>query len=183
MATNLLFKQNNILSTGIADTINLLTNITTGTINLASGTTTGEIFIGNIAASSSSGGTTYIGTGPKCDIEIGNGTNASTSNYNGCCTINKLQVGPGSGFRCVVAETIGAGLSGLQTRVIPGAPSGMGNPIVIASVVDVVQNNYIYVPNISVTGTDRFTYRKKVFTGASISDASSESIHYVAYWL
>ena len=80
---------------------------------------------------------------------------------------------------------IGAGLGGQQTRIIPNAPTGMGNPIVIGTIVgiDPANANNIYVPNIQVTAFDRFTYKKKFFTGSSIGDASVEAINYVAYWL
>jgi hypothetical protein len=143
-------------------------------IGNASGNTTRTITIGN------TNGTT---TNQMGNIKMGNGTNNLTTANNGTVSINKLQVGTGTGFRCVIMGTVGAGLSGLQTHIMTGAPSGMGNPIVFAQIVNVAENNYIYVPNISVTAFDRFTYRKKFYSGSGIGDASNEPINFVAYWL
>jgi hypothetical protein len=156
------------------NTVNIGSNMSNINIGNASGNTNRTITIGNTTGST---------TNQMGNIRMGNATNNLTTDYNGTVNIEKLQVGTGSCYRCVIVGNIGAGLSGLQTHIMTGAPSGMGNPIVIATIVNVGNNNYIYVPNISVTGTDRFTYRKKFYSGASIADASSESIHFVAYWL
>ena len=114
---------------------------------------------------------------------MGNSTNNLTTDYNGTVSIEKLQVGTGTGFRCVIMGTVGAGLSGLQTHIMTGAPSGMGNPIVFGQIVNVVESNYLYVVNIIGVGTDRFTYRKKFYSGSGTGDASVEPINFVAYWL
>jgi hypothetical protein len=184
MATNLLLKQNNIDATASNSTFNLFSTITTGDLFIMRNSTNGAINIGNAGATTGNGGGVNIGTGRRNNITIGSSFNNLTDINNGCCTIRKLRVGDaGSGYRCVIVGTVGAGLSGLQTHIMTGAPSGMGNPIVIGQIVNVDNNNYIYVPNISVSAFDRFTYRKKFYTGTSIGDASVESINFVAYWL
>jgi hypothetical protein len=131
MCTNLVFQQNAIRTSGASDTIDLFKNINTGIINLGALISTGVINIGNLTVTSGNGGTVNIGTGTRSNTIIGNAVNNSTATNNGCCKINKLQVGTGTGFRCVIVGTVGAGLSGLQTHIMTGAPSGMGNPIVM----------------------------------------------------
>ena len=184
-----MFKQNYIQSTGSADDINLLSNITTGDIFLMRNASTGSVVIGNGGATTGNGGGVSIGTGRRCTITIGNLFYNSVLVNSGCCTIHKLQLGNGTGYagtghRCVIVGTgLGAGLGGLQTHIIPNAPLGFGLPIVIGTIVGIDVDTNIYVPNIKVTGNDRFTYRKRFFNGSSINDATVESINYVAYWL
>jgi hypothetical protein len=99
MASNLIFKASSIASSGVGDTINLFSNLTTGALN-----------IGNITATTGGGGIVNVGTGSKCNINIGNATNNSTSTDNGCCKINKLQVGAGTGYRCmIIISAVGCG--------------------------------------------------------------------------
>lgn len=189
MASNVVFKEDNIQSIDVNDTMNLFSNITTGDLFIMRNSTNGSVIIGNGNATTGNGGGVSIGTGRRCNITIGNSFNNSTLVNNGCCTIQKLRVGTGtsysgSGYRCVIVGTgVGAGLGGLQTEIITNAPTGFGLPIVIGTIVGIDTDTNIYVPNIKVTGNDRFTYRKRFFNGSSINDATVESINYVAYWL
>jgi len=184
MCTTFIFKVNQFLSSGIADIIDLFSNITTGTMNFMTGLTTGTLNIGNPTATGT-GGTINIGTGPKTTISIGNLSNNSASANNGCCTIQKLKLGYGTAFRGLIIRTgIGAGLSGQQTETIPGAP-GFGFPIVFG-VIECGGGNLanLFILNIDVTGTNTFRYRKRLYnisTGAS-SD-TTEAISYIAIWL
>jgi len=184
MCTTFLFKVNQLLSSGIADIIDLFSNITTGTMNFMTGLTTGTLNIGNPTATGT-GGTINIGTGPKTTISIGNLSNNSASANNGCCTIQKLKLGYGTAFRGLIIRTgIGAGLSGQQTETIPGAP-GFGNPIVFG-VIECGGGNLanLFILNIDVTGTNTFRYRKRLYNITSgVSSDTTEAINYIAIWL
>ena len=83
----------------------------------------------------------------------------------------------------VMQNNIGDGTSGLITVTIPGAPTNMGNPIVIinySSITNLLGN--IYVVNTDVTGTNTFRYRKCVYNGSTTAD-TTEPVSYVAYWI
>ena len=156
-----------IKSSASNDTVNLFNNITTGTI-----------YLGNII------GTTANLLG---NIEIGNDTNNSTSANNGTCQINKLKVGAnGTPYRyMIMQQSIGGGLSGVQTVTIPNAPSNMGLPIVFACFAFIDGGNLtnLYYLNFDVLTYNTFRYRKRLLNGTTSSDLSVEAISYVAYWL
>ena len=181
MCNSFIITAESIASTGILDTIQLFTNITTGISNFLTGLTSGTLNIGNTTATTGNGGNINIGTGTKCDINIGNGTNNSTANYNGCCTINKLQVGVGTGFRCVMmGRNVGAGTES-GTITITGAPTGFGNPLVFASI-NVISSN-MYMVMVNPNGVNTFQYQKRFYNGSGINGATAEGFNYVAIWL
>ena len=83
----------------------------------------------------------------------------------------------------IIASGLGGGSSS-GGITIPGAPTTFGNPIVMTTI-NVASGNStnMYVCNSNPISTTQFTYRKRLFNGSSVSEASSESISYVAYWL
>jgi hypothetical protein len=126
----------------VSDLFAIASNLTTGILTLGNTTSTGQ------------GGTTNIGTGAKCNINIGDGTNNSTATYNGCCRINKLQVG-----------AVGASTTGIRGFYAGQAGSGVGSgsvsfgftfpaiPIVTATIVGGGSNFYfVQISSISTTG-------------------------------
>ena len=162
------------ISTLIASTIK--SGASNDTVNLFNNITNGTIYLGNII------GTTANLMG---NIEIGNDTNNSTSANNGTCQINKLKVGVnGTPYRYMIMQNdIGSGSTGIQVVTIPGAPTNMGNPIVMINYSSITnQLGNIYVVNTDVTGTNTFRYRKRVYTGSTTTD-TTEPVSYVAYWL
>jgi hypothetical protein len=165
------------ISTLIASTIN--SSASNDTVNLFNNITTGTIYLGNII------GTTANLMG---NIEIGNDTNNSTSANNGTCQINKLKVGVnGTPYRYMIMQTgIGAGVgsTNIKSHTIPNAPSGMGNPIVIASI-NQTSTTSVYLVMIEPTGTNTFNYVKRqlINTPLVLTTSNSESFSYVAYWL
>ena len=164
------------ISTLIASTIN--SSASNDTVNLFNNITNGTIYLGNII------GTTANLMG---NIEIGNDTNNSTSANNGTCQINKLKVGVnGTPYRyMIMQQSIGGGLSGVQTVTIPNAPSNMGLPIVSAFFAGIDGGNLtnLYYLNYDVLTYNTFRYRKRLLNGTTSSDLSVEAISYVAYWL
>ena len=156
-----------IKSSASNDTVNLFNNITNGTVYLGNTTGTTANLMGN--------------------IEIGNDTNNSTSANNGTCQINKLKVGVnGTPYRYMIMQnSIGAGLSGVQTVTIPNAPSNMGLPIVFACFAFIDGGNLtnLYYLNFDVLTYNTFRYRKRLLNGTTYSDISVEAISYVAYWM
>ena len=208
MATNLLFKQSNILSSAVGDVINLFTNLTTGTLNIGTeittgtlnlatgvmtgilnigtGITTGNLYIGSgmTTGDITIGNTTSITNGAQGNIIMGNGDNASNTADNGRVTINKLRVGPGSSYRCMIlGRNIGAGAVGQQSYTIPSAPTTFGNPLVFAMLNSGTaafgNPNTIYGVMINITGSNTFNY-KKVYNGGT---ADGESFNYMAIWI
>jgi hypothetical protein len=177
----------NIGSTGASTAnINLGTGITTGSLNVCTAMTTGNINIGNAMTT----GTIYIGntTGATNNAEgnivMGNSDNSSNTANNGRVTINKLQVGPGSAYRCMIlGRNIGAGAVGQQAYTIPGAPTTFGNPLVFAMLNSGTaafgNPNTIYGVMINITGVNTFNY-KKVYNGGT---ADGESFNYMAIWI
>ena len=164
------------ISTLIASTIK--SGASNDTVNLFNNITTGTIYLGNII------GTTANLMG---NIEIGNDTNNSASANNGTCQINKLKVGVnGTPYRyMIMQQSIGGGLSGVQTVTIPNAPSNMGLPIVSAffAFIDGGNLTNLYYLNYDVLTYNTFRYRKRLLNGTTYSDISVEAISYVAYWL
>ncbi len=184
MCTNLVFQQNAIRTSGASDTIDLFKNINTGIINLGALISTGVINIGNLTVTSGNGGTVNIGTGTRSNTIIGNAVNNSTATNNGCCKINKLQVGTGTGFRCVIIERNIGGNSSANAveHTIPGAPTTFGNPIIFATI-DVISTN-IYSVMITVSAVNKFSYIKKYTDGRNgVNQATVESFNYMAVWL
>ena len=186
MCTNLIFKASSITSSGVGDTINLFTNITTGAMNFLTGATTGNINIGSgLTTGTITIGNTTSGTnGAQGNIVMGNDDNNLTSANNGKVIIRKLQVGiNGYPFRCVIIErNIGAGVSVATIYTIPGAPTTFGNPIVFGNI-NVVSNN-IYSVNIDVKSANTFQYIKRfVANGGAVAGANNESFNYIAIWL
>jgi len=113
-------------------------------------------------------------------INIGNSAGTGTNTFIG----NTKTGTAGTTFRCIISGTIGAGLSGVQTYTIPGAPTGFGTPIVMTTInVNSGNSTNIYCCNSNPISTTQFTYRKRRDNGTALADASSESISYVAYWL
>lgn len=174
MCSNLIFKASSIASSGIGDIISLFNNLTTGTLNIGSAMTKGTILIGN---------TTGISNNNQGNIIMGNGDNSSNTADNGRVTINKLRIGPdGSSYRCkIIGRNQGAGLGGLRTFTIPGAPTTFGTCIVFASINISTSNMYIIMVN-PINAT-QFTYYKRGWNGTGFFDATSESFNYVAYWI
>ena len=161
-----------LFKTTLSGTINFATGLTTGILNIATGQTTGTINIGNITSTTAN----QMG-----NIKMGNATNNSTAVNNGCCTINKLQVGIGTANRCVITGYTGAGLSGNQNFTIPGAPTTLGNPIVLTQM-NAPMNGFIYSVSMNVTGPNTIIYRKLYQAGGSTFDASVENFFYMAIW-
>ena len=115
---------------------------------------------------------------------MGNSDNSSNTADNGRVTINKLRVGPGSAYRCMIlGRNIGAGAVGQQAYTIPGAPTTFGNPLVFAMLNSGTaafgNPNTIYGVMINITGANTFNY-KKVYNGGT---ADGESFNYMAIWL
>jgi hypothetical protein len=148
----------------------------TGDVNICTLHQTGTIYVGN---------TTGTTDGALGNVVIGNSDNNLTTSDNGICQINKLKVGSnGTPYRCMIMETIGAGLGGDRTYTIPNAPTTFGNPIVVTSInVNSANAVYVYSVNSSVLNATQFRYRKRRWNGSLFDDASTESINYVAYWL
>ena len=159
-----------------ATEIDFFANFRNGDVNICTGHQTGTIYIGN---------TTGTTDGQLGNIVMGNADNNLTTADNGMVTINKLEVGSnGTPYRCMIMETIGAGLGGDRTYTIPNAPTTFGNPIVVTSInVNSANAVYVYSVNSSVISATQFRYRKRRWNGAVFDDASTESINYVAYWL
>ena len=141
-----------IINTG-TNTLHFRTLAVSDLFAIASNLTTGILTIGNVT-STGQGGTTNIGTGAKCNVNIGNGTNNSTATYNGCCRINKLQVG-----------AVGATTTGIRGFYAGQAGSGVGSgsvsygftfpaiPIVTATIVGGGSNFYsVQISSITTTG-------------------------------
>jgi len=86
----------------------------------------------------------------------------------------------------MIMETgIGAGIgSVITTHTIPNAPSGMGNPIVIASI-NQTSTIAAYIVMIEPSGPTTFKYIKRQMnsTPLVLAAAQNESFSYVAYWL
>lgn len=173
---------NNVAST----TVGLLDNLTSaitcliggaGSVKISDASTTSTIHIGN---------TTGTTAGSLGNVVIGNASNSTTTANNGICTINKLKVGlNGTPYRYMIMEnSIGAGISGSYVYSIPGAPTGMGTPIIFVTINVTIANSVnMYVVNATALNDTQFRYRKRFWNGAVLSDASTESINYVAYWL
>ena len=189
MASNIVFKEDNIQSIDVNDSMNLFSNITTGDLFIMRNSTNGSVVIGNGNATSGNGGGVSIGTGRRCTTTIGNSFNNSTLVNNGCCTIQKLRVGTGTGYsgtgyRCtIIGRDIGAGVGGATSYTIPNAPTGFGLPIVFAQMNAGLSTQYIFSVSISVTDNDKFTYYKFLQTRSTTGGANAESFNYVAYWL
>ena len=176
----------NIFNGATGGTINIGSNVsTTGNINLGTGITTGNLNIGNAMTT----GTIYIGntTGTtnnnQGNIEMGNGDNSSNTVGDGRVTINKLRIGQnGSAHRCkIIGRNVGAGLGGIRTFDIPGAPTTFGTCIVFASINVSTTNMYIIMVN--PLNATQFSYCKRGWNGGGFFDATSESFNYVAYWI
>jgi hypothetical protein len=180
MATNLLFKQNNILSTGVDDDINLFTNITTGTLNFLSSLTTGILNIGNTTATTGSGGLINIGTSAKCDIIIGNATNSSVNNGNGCCTIWKLQIGRSPAIREVRFGTVAGGSSNNTVSFSPAFPTGI-TPFIFGTI---NSSNTGLIYSLVFTSVTNLSFRyNKIQTnggGGGVGPATNESFDWYA---
>jgi hypothetical protein len=159
MASNLIFKASSIASSGAGDTISLFSNLTTGTLN-----------IGNITATTGGGGIVNVGTGSKCNINIGNATNNSTSADNGCCKINKLQVGSSAAIREVRFGTSPSGSGTGTITFSPAFPTGI-TPFVIASGVQATNTNQLFSVHTHTINNVSFKYAKTylAFSGNSIT--------------
>ena len=189
MCSGLQLSQNKIDCSSNSTTYRLFDTITSGAIYLGAGLLSGSC---NIASTLSTGtlnlgNTTGTATNLMGDVVIGNDTNNSTSAHNGTCQINKLKVGAnGTPYRYMITQTgIGAGVESVITSyAIPNAPSGMGNPIVIASI-NQTSTTSVYLVMIEVTGTNTFNYIKRQLFNSPLvlTNAQSESFSYVAYWL
>ena len=178
-----------INSSASNDTVNLFNNITSGTLYVGTGLLNGFC---NIASTLSTGtlnlgNTTGTAANLLGNVVIGNDSNNSTSANNGTCQINKLKVGVnGTPYRYMIMQnSIGAGLSGVQTVTIPNAPSNMGLPIVFACFAFIDGGNLtnLYYLNYDVLTYNTFRYRKRLLNGTTYSDISVEAISYVAYWM
>lgn len=170
----------------VSTTVGLLDNLTSAITCLIGGA--GSVKISETSATStvSIGNTTGTTAGSLGNVVIGNGSNSTTTANNGICTINKLKVGlNGTPYRYMIMEnSIGAGISGSFVYSIPGAPTGMGTPIIFVTINVTIANSVnMYVVNATALNDTQFRYRKRFWNGAVLSDASTESINYVAYWL
>jgi len=170
----------------VSTTVGLLDNLTSAiTCNIGGA---GSVKIGDTSATSTIhiGNTTGTTAGSLGNIVMGNGSNSNTTANNGTVTINKLKVGlNGTPYRYMIMEnSIGAGISGSYVYSIPGAPTGMGTPIIFVTLNVTIANSVnMYVVNAIALNDTQFRYRKRFWNGAVLSDASTESINYVAYWL
>jgi len=185
MCSTFIFKVNELLSSAVDSVINLFTNITTGALNIATGMTTGNIYIGSAMTSGTIfiGNTTGITNNNQGNIEMGNGDNSSNTVDDGRVTINKLRIGQdGSSYRCcIIGRNQGAGLGGIRTFTIPGAPTTLGTCIVFANINVSTTNMYIIMVN--PLNATQFSYCKRGWNGGGFFDATSESFNYVAYWI
>ena len=199
------FDSENITSSGIADTINVFNNITTGTANLCTGLSTGTLYLGgignirvgnvftfkneNITSSGIADTINVFNNITTGTINLCNGlTSTGSVNFGGAGTVKmgKVRIGlNGTPYRYMIMENaIGAGISGSYVYSIPGAPTGMGTPLIIVTINVTIANSVnMYVVNAIALNDTQFRYRKRFWNGAVLSDASTESINYVAYWL
>ena len=161
------------INLGNGPSINIGGAASTINIGNALANTTSTITIGN-----TSGGT----NNQQGNIIMGNADNSSNTVNNGRVTIRKLQVGPGSSYRCkIIGRNVGGGLGGIRTFTIPNAPNTYGDCIVFASINVSTTNMYIIMVN-PLNGT-QFSYCKRGWNGSGFFDATTESFNYVAYWI
>ena len=187
MATNLVFKQNNIQSTGAADDIDLFTNITTGDIFLMRNATNGAVTIGNAGATTGNGGGVNIGTGRRNNVFIGSSFNSSTANNNGCCYINKLQVGDSPALREIRFATSPTGSTTGTITFSPAFPSGITPFVMTGGVISSNAGQVFSVQTSSITNVS-FTYTKVYIAFASGSTtitgtggATTEAFSWIAF--
>ena len=74
----------------------------------------------------------------------------------------------------IIGRNIGAGVGGAFDYTIPGAPTGLGNPIIFAQMNANLSTQYIFSVSITVTGDNTFTYLKFLQTGSTTGGANAE---------
>jgi hypothetical protein len=151
---------------------NFRTLVNSDTVHFCSNLVSGILNIGNTAVTSGNGGNTNIGTGSRCSVNIGNATNNSTAQYNGCCKINKLQVGSSPAMREVRFGTSPSGSSTGTITFSPAFPSGI-TPFVIASGVQASLTNQLFSVHTHTINNVSFQYAKTYigFSGTTITGA------------
>ena len=157
-----------ILSTGGVKNFRSLVN--SDTVHFCSNLVSGILNIGNTAVTTGNGGNTNIGTGSQCSVNIGNATNNSTAQYNGCCKINKLQVGSSPAMREVRFGTSPSGSSTGTITFSPAFPSGI-TPFVITSGVQAGNTNQLFSVHTHTINNVSFQYAKTymAFSGNTIT--------------
>jgi len=182
MCTTFLFKVNQLLSSGIADVIDLFTNITTGTMNFMTGLTTGRLNIGSSITSGdifigNTSGTTSNALG---DITMGNGANNNNTASNGRVTINKLRIGNGPIFRNVRYGSVAGTTSSATVNFSPAFPSGQV-PFITGSIQSGSNNRAYSLAFSSITNTS-FIYNKYyIASTGGFNAAVTEGFHYYAW--
>jgi hypothetical protein len=173
LASTFNFKPNTISSSAVNSAITLFNNITTGSIGIANGVTTGSISIANALSS----GTLNICTSGG-NINIGNATNSSTTD-NGCCKINKLQVGSGNVIREIRYGVVPANSSS-PFKFEPAFPSG-SVPIILTGGISASTNNSrvinVLITNLTYIG---FSFKITYVNFSAGSGTSNEAFSYIA---